>query len=235
MDGCRSMKKSLKLIKHSIFALLLGYASLVQADLPIKSGTNQFNLPYWPAGKHKNGAVIIVNGAKTPTWSPLLADLAEQLSKLGWSTVLINCQDGEGGDWAKEVPEVMSSLRQQDHSRLILIHYGNHLDTSLAYFAKPQSKRLNGLVMLSAFSQSKKPLYPRLAFPLLDIVAQFDYQPILTQYQQRKSGYAEDSIYQNLRIPGAAHDYHYQIQYLADYLHGWMLKLKKNEISPPPI
>lgn len=218
-----------------IFFLLFCYAALCQADLSIKVGANQLNLPYWPADKHKNGAVIIVNGAKTPSWSPVLANLAEELSKLGWSTVLVNCQEGEGGDWAKEVPEVMSTLRQQDHNRLILIHYGNHLDSSLGYFAKPQSKRVNGLVMLSAYSQSKKPAYPRLAFPLLDVVAQFDYQPIVTQYQLRKSGYAVDSVYQGLRIPGASHGYPYQIQYLADYLHGWMLKLKKNEVAPPPI
>ncbi|HAU1296896.1 TPA: alpha/beta hydrolase [Legionella pneumophila] len=192
-------------------------------------------LPYWLSKPVSYGAVIIVRGGETAQWSLLLEQFAKGLFQNGWSVVLLNCTKNNSILWINQLPEVISTLRQNDNKRIVLVHYGDQLNLSLEYFSKLQSKMINGLVMLSAYDLNKNlQKAPRLRFPLFDIVGQFDYDMVKQQRKSREERFKENS-YLAIDIPGAPHDYQYSQQLLLAFVHGWMAKLPEFEPQPPPI
>lgn len=208
----------------------------VLADrLEIKINQDSFDVPYWPAKEARYGAVLIVRGGQPIQWSPFLAGVAKKLSRNGWSVVLLNCDPGISTPWISQLPEIISVLRQDKNSRIVLVHYGDELNQSLDYFSKPQSKMVNGLVMISAYgdiASMENP--PSLRFPLFDIAGQFDYDNVLSQMILREKGF-KDRNYLSLELPGARHDYEYSQQLLVAYVHGWMSKLPEFRPQPRPI
>jgi hypothetical protein len=218
------------------FFIFLLVISCVQADkLNITVDQSTISLPYWQAKKIHYGAVIIVRGGQQPEWSQLLADFAKQLARTGWSSVLLNCDKGTTLPWIDQIPEVISTLRQNKNRRIILIHYGEQLNQSLDYFSKPQSKMINGLVMLSAYDlDNKSDSSVKLRFPLFDIAGQFDYDMVLSQMQYRGKEF-KDRNYMAVEMPGAQHDYEYSKKLLVAYIHGWMAKLPEFVPQPRPI
>jgi len=226
-------------------------------DLAIEVDKKKASLPYWPAKlnssiKTPHGGVLFVNEGDQPQWSMLLAHLAKKLADYGWDVALLNVNTADSISWLLELPEAMSVLRQNKNKRIVLIHYGNKLNSSLDYFGKPQSKMVNGLIMLSAYdnllkSADKpadetatksidKPIDKPVSFrfPLLDITGQFDYDMVKSQASQRANELKQNK-YRALRLPGAQHDYEYSHQLLISYLHGWMSKLPESSPQAPPI
>lgn len=214
------------------FLLVFG----AQADnLSIKVHNNEMSLPYWPARDVHYGAVLIVHGGDVPQWSKLLTNLAEQLAHYGWSVVLINCTNDNSIPWIAQLPKVISALRQEKNKRIILVHYGDQINKSLEYFSKPQSKMINGMVMVSAYDGQKVLDIPlRLRFPVFDIVGQFDFNQVLYQVNLRGKEFNRHN-YLSIELPGAHHDYEYSQKLLLAYVHGWMAKLPESEIHAPPI
>ncbi|HAT1597220.1 TPA: alpha/beta hydrolase, partial [Legionella pneumophila] len=150
-------------------------------------------LPYWLSTPVSYGAVIIVRGGETAQWSLLLEQFAKGLFQNGWSVVLLNCTKNNSIPWINQLPEVISTLRQNNNKRIILVHYGDQLNLSLEYFSKLQSKMINGLVMLSAYDLNKNlQKAPRLRFPLFDIVGQFDYDMVKQQRKSREKRFKEN-------------------------------------------
>lgn len=219
--------------KFLIFFLIT--SSVQAARLDIKVDQNSLSLPYWQAKKIHYGAVIIVRGGQHPEWSQLLADFAKQLARTGWSAVLVNCDKSATFPWTDQIPEVISTLRKNKNTRIVLIHYGEQLSQSLDYFSKPQSKMINGLVMLSAYDINNQPDNAvKLRFPLFDIAGQFDYDMVLSQMEYRGKEF-KDRNYIAVEMPGAQHDYEYSKHLLVAYIHGWMVKLPEFIPQPRPI
>ncbi|CCD06397.1 TPA: DUF3530 family protein [Legionella pneumophila] len=219
-----------------IVLLFCFVVSNVFADkLDITVDQKKIILPYWLSRPVSYGAVIIVSGGETAQWSLLLEQFAKGLSRNGWSVVLLNCTKNNSIPWINQLPEVISTLRQNNNKRIVLVHYGDQLNLALEYFSKPQSKMINGLVMLSAYDLNRNlQKVPRLRFPLFDIVGQFDYDMVRQQRKSREEKFKENS-YLAIDIPGATHDYQYSQQLLLAFVHGWMAKLPEFEPQPPPI
>ena len=216
-----------------IFVLII---TNVRADvLEIKVDQTPVSLPYWLASDTHYGGVIIVRGGEQAHWSMLLTHFADQLANNGWSVVLLNCNDGNTVPWIKQVPEVISALRQNKNKRIVLVHYGDQLNQSIDYFSQPQAKLINGLVMLSAYDNQNNLDKPSsLRFPLFDIAGQFDYDTVLTQMQIREKEFKQHN-YLSLEMPGAHHDYEYSQRMVLAFIHGWMSKLPIIEPQKPPI
>lgn len=225
-------------MEHVIRIVLLFFllTSGVMADqLEIKVDQNTVSLPYWPAQKSQYGAVLIVRGGEQPEWSELLAKLAKQLAQNGWSVVLLNCNLNNSVPWPNQIPEAISSLRQNNNKRIVMIHYGEQLNRSLDYFSKPQSKMINGLVLLSAYDNpTDSNNNSSFRFPIFDVAGQFDYGNVLDQLQFREKEFKEKN-YLAIEMPGADHEYEYGQKLLVSYMHGWMTKLPETNPQPRPI
>lgn len=219
--------------------LLLCYglgAQLVFAEeLAIKVGGKTMNVAYWPASEKQPhyGAVILAHGGHAE-WSELLAHIAARLGRIGWSVVLLNSDAHTNDEWIEQVPEVISTLRQNKNYRIVLIHYGEQLQPTIDYFTKPQAKMVNGLILLSAFNEPQEAKIAALRFPLFDITGQFDYDRVSNQAAGRKQQ-LQQRLYTRVEIPGAAHDYEYCRSLLVSFIHGWMAKLPEARPVPKPI
>lgn len=227
--------------------LLLGCVLLLMLPMTYASKTLEIDvnqqkvaLPYWSPLKKTKGGILVIYGDKPIYGQVLGEDLGQHLADLGWTVVLINAQSDKQDDkWVDQIPEALAALRMKENNRLIVIHYGEKLFLSLDYFAKPQSKQVNGLVLLSAYDDPVKKesleLLGKLSFPTYDITGQFDYEEVAEQAKSRREANSQDSDYRVLLIPGARHQYLYALRTVAIYLHGWMLKLPQNEPAKPPI
>ena len=210
---------------------LLGFA----ADLEIKIDQKPVKLPYWPAINPHYGGIVVVNGGEPAQWSECLTHLAELLAKNGWSTVLLNSNPEITILWPKQVPGVIRALRKNKNKRIVYIHYGPQLNTTLDYFSKPQGKGINGLVLLSAADDKPSTVNPAsLRFPIYDVDGQFDYDDVERQFSERSAVF-ESSSYLSFEVPGADHEYTYAKELLVSFLTGWMLKIPESTVSAPPI
>lgn len=241
-------------MKHFILFLALFFCLLssVQADtLDIKVGQKPMKLSYWRAQRLHFGGVIIIKGGEPPQWSDFLAELAQKLAKSGWSTVLLNCSPESSSPWPDQLPEAISALRQDKNNRIVLLHYGEQLKMSMEYLSKPQAKGINGLVLLSGYddpyNDTKPPPQPAdktalkapekptdLRFSVLDLIGQFDYEPVLNQQEAREKE-PPSAQYLSISIPGAHHDYEYSQPLLVSFINGWMQKLPEINPQDPPI
>lgn len=209
--------------------------SSFSADLEIKVNQKPIKLPYWPAHDPIHGGVIIVRGGMPVQWSDFLANFAKLLADNGWSTVLLNCSPEVTEPWINQLPEAISTLRQEKNKRIVLIHYNEELNTTLDYFSKPQGKMINGLILLSAFDlKSTTIAASALRFPVFDVVGQFDYDNVESQIAERKEQF-KSPTYRFKEIPGADHEYAYAGELLASFLNGWMLRLPETTTALPPI
>lgn len=202
--------------------------------LDITVNQAKISLPYWKANTTQYGAVLIVKGGP-PQWSTLLAQFAKRLKHTGWSVALLNCNPGNATPWVDQIPEAISALRQDKNNRIVLVHYGDQLNQSLAYFSKPQAKMINGLIMLSAYDdQSNLDPKQSVRFPLYDIAGQFDYDNVLRQMKNRTRVFKQPE-YKAIEMPGAQHDYEYSQAMVLSFMHGWMSKLPEIKPQPAPI
>lgn len=230
----------MRLLLGCVLLMILQLACAAGKTLEIDVNQQKVALPYWTPLKKTKGGVLVIYGDK-PIYGNILAkDLGQQLADLGWTVLVIDAQNGKEEDkWVEQIPEALAALRKNDNNRLIVIHYGEKLFISLDYFSKPQSKQVNGLVLLSAYDDPVKKesieLLSKLSFPTYDITGQFDYEEVNNQAQSRREANSQEEDYRILLIPGARHQYLYAINMLATYLHGWMLKLPVNEPAKPPI
>lgn len=210
-------------------------------DIKISVNQEQITLPFWEAphtpGK---GGIILLQGGKPAGGSAFSKRLAAELAASGWSVVLLNSDPQVKTPWLEQLPEVMSTLRQHSSKRLIMIHYGDEVELSLDYFFKPQSKQVNGLILLSAFQSKPLPQKEKgpggiLRFPVYEIYGQFDYEAVkqnVRQFQQQLDRKPPSKI---LQIPGGSHDYDYSTPLLSNYLNGWMSHLQAIERAKSPL
>lgn len=219
-----------------IFLVFFFTCSTLYAEpLELKFNGKKIELPYWSATKQPHGAVILIHGGQQAKWSMLLANLAQEFSKNGWSSVLLNCNQDNPEPWIKEFPEVISVLRQQNLKRIIVLHYGDQVKQTMDSFNKVTNSGVQGIILLSAYNLDKAVLAnPELSMPLFDIAAQFDYELILEQLNNREKAFAQKK-YLAMRVPGAHHDYEYSKDLLLSFMHGWMLRLAEFKPEPPPV
>ncbi|KTC86322.1 DUF3530 family protein [Legionella brunensis] len=224
------------------FCLLffLNFAEVRAASLEILVKQQKVVLPYLLfKGKKQRGGVVIINGEQNNEGSELVDNLGTELAKHGWSIALLNTSlQINSVPWIEQLPEALSALRQKNNPRMIVIHYGSQLEGSVNYFTKLQSKQVNGMIFLSAFDQPENKEIPNLIhkipFPLLDIIGQFDYEPVLAQAAARHLSIKNDR-YLYRQLPGANHDYSYNKKILMANIHGWMKKLRTTNPVKPPI
>lgn len=226
------MKKFLQFI--AVFLTFI--SACYSADLQLKIGKQSINLPYWPATEpHYGGAILVRGGAQGPS-SDFLAQLARLLAKNGWSTLVLNSSPAVGAaSWVTQLPEVINLLRKDKNKRIILIHYGAQLNTALDYLNKPQSKKVNGLILLSAYdTQSSSINSSRFRIPIFDVFGQFDYAMVRQQVSEREIAFASNT-YRFVEIPGANHEYDYAKELLSAFLSGWMMNLPETSLQPLPV
>lgn len=229
------MKHFALIIKAGLFSLLL-FSTALADSLEIKINQDAIALPYWPNHLNYYGAVIIARGGADNYCPPLILNFADYLSHNGWSVVLLSHAQDHIIPWDKQLPETIRLLREQKNHRIVLVHYGEGLSDSLAYFSGPQSKMINGFVMVSAYDDEKGGLenLPHVRFPLFDIAGQFDYEAVLSQMASREKEFRQRH-YTALKMPGAHHDYEYNEKLLLAFIHGWMVKLPELRHEPVPI
>lgn len=224
----------------SFFLLFfLNFAEVKAASLEILVKQQKIALPYLLyKGKKQRGGVVIINGEQGNEGVKFVEILGEELAKNGWSVAFLNADTDDKTPWIEQLPEALSSLRQQANQRLIVIHYGSQLERSVGYFSKLQSKRVNGMIFLSAFNQSDNQDMPglirKMPFPLFDITGQFDYDPVLQQAAIRQIQ-TKNGRYLYRQLPGASHDYLYNRKILVANIHGWMKRLNSTDRVRPPI
>lgn len=229
----------MRLMLGCVLLMILPLVHAAAKTLEIDVNQQKVALPYWSPLKKTKGGVVVVYG-DPPIYGTVLAkDLSQQLADLGWSVLLIVPSEPSDEKWVEQIPPALAALRMKDNNRLVVIHYGEKLFTSLDYFAKPQAKQVNGLVLLSAYDDPEKKetldLVTKLSFPTYDIRAQFDYDAVLQQAHGRREATSQNKDYRVLLIPGARHQYLFALKMVATYLHGWMLKLPVTEPAKPPI
>jgi len=230
----------LRIIAGLFLFLIIHLALAESAMITLSVKQQKIEVPFWASKKTGNGIVIVVGDNEG---SLLLHPLSEQIAAFGWSVVLLKSE--KDLPWLEQLPEALSALRQKNNKRMVVIHYGDQLKELLDYFAKPQSKQVNALILLSSYDlpampakvdkaeeKSKSPL--KFRFAVLDIAGQFDYPAVLEQYTLRKTRFAPDN-YRQLTVPGATHDYSYQQGLLASFINGKMSKLTVPKLSRPPI
>ncbi|CEK11367.1 type 1 periplasmic-binding domain-containing protein [Legionella hackeliae] len=224
------------------FCLLffLNFAEVKAASLDILVNQQKIALPYLLyKGKKQRGAVVIINGDESDEGSELVDNLSKELVKHGWSVALLNTSlQINTVPWIEQLPEALSSLRKKDNKRMIVVHYGSQLESSVSYFTKLQSKRVNGMIFISAFDYPENKnivdLIKKIPFPLFDITGQFDYIPVLEQASIRQAT-IRNGKYRYRQLPGACHDYAYNKKILVANMNGWMKKLKTISPVQPPI
>ncbi len=224
-------------ILRLFFIFFLVISTAYTEQLEIKLNGKSIKLPYWSALKDPHGAIVLIHGGEQPQWSTFLEYVAKHLSDYGWSTVLLNCEQDSPESWIKELPEAINTLRQQKNNRIVVIHYGEQVNQTLAAFDKQAG--IEGLILLSAYDLSqagekKDDKKIELKVPLFDIAGQFDYGAVLEQMNERKKAFAQ-SKYTSMNVPGANHDYEYNESMVVSFLSGWMLKLSENKPKPPPV
>lgn len=206
------------------------------SQLEIKLDGKTIHLPSWSAKKQQYGTVLLINGGKQSHWSILLAHLAVKLADNGWQTILLNCTKATPESRLKELPEVVRTLRQQQNNRIIVLHYGEQLKSTLNLFKNTTTPlNIEGLILLSAYDVSLPIDHETLKLvPLLDLSGQFDYPVALEQLQERRK-VLQGNKYLAIQLPGANHDYEYTNSLLLSLIHGWMFKLSPFKIIIPPI
>jgi len=226
------------LILILVFTLSWSSVSCAVASLEIQVKQQKIMVPYWKGVRTPHGGVLIIQGGDPVYGEIFLKSLASYLADSGWSVILLNTQFQASTPWVDQLPEGLSLLRKQKNNRIIVIHYGNELQTTLGYFTKQQSKQVNGLILLSAFDlpipKETIILSEKIRFPVYDIVGQFDYQDVLLQMQARKEQ-STAKQYITMKFPGAQHDYAYTRRLLANFLSGWMLHIQAASPAKPPI
>lgn len=231
----------MRLLLAFILQFSLGLALATPSGLELQINGKKTSIPFWTAqGAQSHGAILLVQGGPFSDGGYiLLSSLAELFAKKGWSVAIFAAgQQGDKTPWIDNLPEAMASLRKKGGDRLVLLHYGDQLKPLIDYFNKPQSKRVNGLALLSAFQlvqdKDSDVAIEKIPFPLVDIIGQFDYATVIEQAARREQNKPKQSYIQR-EIPGANHDYDHQQILVVAYLHAWMMKLKSNSAATPPI
>lgn len=229
------------------------YFSLVFASdstIEIDANGKKLTIPFWASmGTKDQGSLLMIFGdSPKDTSFDLLPHLAIHFAKIGWSVAVMTT---DGQNWTESLPDVMTAMRKKNASRLVILHYGDQLKPLMDYLSQPQSKGINGLILLSAFN-APKPIdtkaeiavddtektgasRKKISFPIIDVTAQFDYQSVIDQEKQRKIENVKNKGYQRLKLSGAAHDYDYAHHILVARLQGWMLRLQQRSMAKPPI
>lgn len=223
--------------------LLLGLLLMARAEvstLEVSVNQKKVNLPYWVPDMKSKGGVVILFGDPPVYGIQFAKSLGEELAKRGWSVVVVTADSGaEKGAWIDQLPEALAALRQKNNNRMMVVHYGDKLRVTLDYFAKPQSKKVNGLIFISAYDKPEQKdsleLLKKVSFPMMDIVGQFDYAFVLKQAKERRNEVGDEKNYQHIKMPGARHQYWYALPMVVAYLNGWMLKQEAEEPVKPPI
>ncbi|KTC85923.1 DUF3530 family protein [Legionella drozanskii] len=208
-------------------------------NLEIQANGQKISLAYWPAQTKKQyGGILIVKEEPFGEGFTISTNLAKRFAKLGWSVAILDAQQKDRMAWIGQLPDALSNLRQKTNKRIVLLYYGSQLQVLLGYFSKLQAKQVNGLILLSAFSEpmakDEPELLKKIAFPVLDIMGQFDYTPVLNQIAARRKT-NQNPQYRVIQLPGATHDYLYNRRMLVAYLHGWMKHLRRTERAKPPV
>lgn len=213
------------------FLIFILFESLVWAV----SVPSNAEIIHWNALGKAHGAVVFVYNKEDFYSLKLVKQMARQLAAYGWSTVLFSRGHDNASDWVAQLPKIIRFLRKKNFNKIVLIHYGDNLSDLLTYFNKPQAKKVNGLILLSAYDNHLifKP-FPRLYFPVFDVAGQFDYGVVLNQSMER-AVQLNRNHYRFIKVPGAYHDYKYHEKLLLAFVHGWMSQLPAVESYKPPI
>lgn len=220
----------MRLLTSLCLLFLLTNAWTAVSTLDIKANGQKISLPYWPAIHKPKGSILIIFGDSPIYGLKSPRELAMFFAQLGWSAAIINTYPSDDkNNWVTQIPDAMMTLKRKDNNRQIILHYGAKLSVTLAYFAKPQSKKVNGLVLMSAYDKPPQKDLPELLkkvkYPVFDVVGQFDYDDVLDQAKNRRDSMGNSDTYKFLLLPGARHQYWFATKSLVDYLHGWMMDL----------
>ncbi|MCC5791570.1 MAG: hypothetical protein JJT82_03045 [Legionellaceae bacterium] len=183
------------------------------------------------------GGVLVSYAESAPNGFYFSQKVARQLETMGWVVDVLSLNRLSDEEWQSHLAEKMAVMRQKVGTKLAVIMYGEECDRLLEYFTQPQAKQVGGLVFISAvngerfFSNSTTDI--RLRFPLLDIVAQFDYKQVLSDQKKRQK--LVRSAYQSYTVSGADHYYQYQLPVLVNVVHLWLEDLPSTKIHRAPV
>lgn len=170
------------------------------------------------AKEDAQGKVILLQAEKNvlPT---LLQYLANRLPDSGWSTLLI--RDSQQTDLSAGV----NFLQSKPGKSLVLVVYGK-MEKSLLESISSALPNLDAIVMLSVWLEPDAKADPLLTGkpPALDIVAMYDYAPVLAQAKQRKAMIKPPTS--QVTIIGADHFYQQEKQVVLKRIRGWLYHLK---------
>jgi hypothetical protein len=215
-----------------VFFVALGTVNAAVLETKLDSTT--IKLPYQTAREPHLGAVVIVKGG-APDWCPVLTTLSQKLAGNGWSAVLINCDPSVKEPWSKVSLKVVKQLREKGNKKVILLHYGEDLNKTFAFLQEIKGFFVDGVILLSAYDLNDEPKLPqKLNTQFYDVVGQFDYEPVMSQFSVRNETYSEP-LYSSLELPGAPHDYSYAQASLVSFLNGWMQHLKEKPDEEPSV
>lgn len=224
-------RSSMVIIMHRWIVLLIMFVSLLICS-------HCYAQSFMKASGHLQGGVLLAYPSHDNQNKLFIEKLAARLSQSGWSVLMQPLVFSEASNWEDTLAKQLAVIRRKSNSRVIFIGYTTPWEPLKRYFRKPQAKQVSGLVLLSAANGDSVPVSKRsdedpegrvnVRFPVFDIVAQFDYQPVLEAWKIRKKEFNRN--YQRLQVPGVRHGYLYHEQMLQEVLNDWMAGLAKPKV-----
>lgn len=166
------------------------------------------------------GALILHQYQPSAHQSPLPV-IARFLAKRHWSSTVL-------------LPHATADCKQDEAAKKnVMLIYGEMDQAKVADLDKLVAK-FDGLILVSVQSQEALQDYlkPWLKDKsVLDIFAEFDYQPTKIAATERKKQLENNKNYRQATIMGANHDYQYTKVVLAKQIQSWLVSLKTREID----
>ena len=214
--------------------------------LRLPDGDHEFLAVYRRSDADRvRGAAIILHGRGAhPEWVDVVQPLATGLPESGWNTLAIQlpvaAASAPDRDWDALIPEsiprinaAVTFLREQKITNIVLVAHsmGARMGVHFLAAGTPPEIRAFVAVGLSVHSKDRTtgPLaeLAKVTIPVLDIFGERDLSAVLDSTKERKIAArdAENTAYEQVRVPGADHFFAGLDKLLISRVSAWLAKV----------
>lgn len=212
--------------------------------LDIEIAGKKGQLVYIDALNKQQGGLIIVQGKQEQRFEyEILRYLRHQLPEVGWATLGVNIPNNHKNTNIKilvdaQIQKGIEIIKSKGYQKVYILFYGEDAGLFLSAFASENKSNLSGIILLSAYTKvtknydKVKSVIKNWGIPVFDIKAQYDFEQVDSDFLLRKNIFKrKKSIYQNLSLVGAEHDYKDSMPFLKKRIWGWMHRINEQNSS----
>lgn len=194
-----------------------------------------------------HGAAIVIHGRGAhPEWVDVVQPLATGLPESGWDTLAIQlpvaAASAPDRDWDALIPEAiprinaaLAFLRERNVSNIVLVAHsmGARMGAHFLATGTPPEIRAFVAIGLSVHRKDRTtgPLadLSKIKIPMLDLFGERDLSDVLNSTKERKLAArdADNTGYEQVRIPGADHFFAGLDELLVNRVSAWMAKVSR--------